>query len=148
MTGIKIPWHGWVTVCDGSKALLLRNDGDEVLINLQVFDTLKEHHLATHEIGSDRPGRVFESATTARSANQETDLHDQAESEFLAKLAERLDRLVQEQSVKHLVLVAPPRALGQLRTMLSPIVQAVIQAEIDKDLVNQPVYRIEKHLAG
>ena len=55
-----IPWKGWVLVCDGSKALMLQNEGDDELINLKVVDAVEEKHEATHEMGTDRPGIVRE----------------------------------------------------------------------------------------
>ncbi|XSG81989.1 MAG: host attachment protein [Methyloligella sp. ZOD6] len=148
MSGRGIPWKGWVVVCDGSKALMLRNEGDRELINLKVVETFEEEHPATHEMGTDRPGRVQESAVTGRSAVEQTDWHERAEIEFLARVAEKLDGLVDSHEIKHLVLVAPPRALGRIREQLTKKVNGVIDAEIDKDLVNLPVDQIEKHLTA
>jgi protein required for attachment to host cells len=46
------------------------------------------------------------------------------------------------------ILVAPPRALGMIRPLYGHALKAALRAEIDKDLVKQPVYVIEKHLTG
>lgn len=143
-----IPWKGWVVVCDGSKALILQNKGDEELINLKVVEAFDEDHPATHEMGTDRPGRVQESAVTGRSAMEQTDWHERAEVEFLGKIADTLDGMIDSHEITHLVLVAPPRALGRIREALSDKVANVIDAEIDKDYVNLPVDEIEKHLTA
>lgn len=43
-------------------------------------------------------------------------------------------------------MVAPPRALGMLRSAYSETLKNAIRAELDKDLVKMPVYEIEKRL--
>ncbi|MDQ0391148.1 host attachment family protein [Labrys monachus] len=148
MTGIRIAWQWWVLVCDGSKALLLRNEGDADLLNLKIVEVFHEHHPPSRDIGSDRPGRVFQSDAPARSATEETDWHARAEAEFIARVAAELDRVRHAQSMKHLVLVAPPKALGVLRRQLTAPVAAIVEAEIDKDLAQLPLDAIEKHLAA
>ncbi|ODA66094.1 Protein required for attachment to host cells [Methyloligella halotolerans] len=148
MSSHGIPWKGWVVVCDGSKALMLRNEGDDELINLQVVEVDEEKHAATHEMGTDRPGRVQESAVTGRSAVEQTDWHERAEIEFLGRVAEKLDAMIDSHDIKHLVLVAPPRALGRIREQLTDKVKNVIDTEIDKDLTNLPVDQIEKHVTA
>jgi protein required for attachment to host cells len=148
MESVKIPRNTWVVVCDGAKALILRNDGDADLLNLIAVDVTFEVHPPTREQGSDRQGRVYQSQGTARSAVEDTDWHSEAERSFLVKVAEWLNSSIQDHSIKRLVLVAPPRALGILRGHLLPFARAKIIAEIDKDLVKFPIPEIEKHLAA
>ncbi len=148
MERVKVPWKGWVLVCDGAKALLFQNDGDAELINLKALDAVIEHEPPTRDLGTDRPGRVYQSHSTARSATEETDWHAKAEEAFLARLAERLDKGVREHAVTSVVLVAPPRALGVLRRHLTPALQGAVTAEVAKDLVRMPTSEIERHLAG
>jgi protein required for attachment to host cells len=47
-----------------------------------------------------------------------------------------------------LVLVAPPRALGQLRDELSESVHDKISAELAKDLTQTPQHKLPEHLVG
>jgi protein required for attachment to host cells len=82
------------------------------------------------------------------SAVEETDWHEQAEVEFLKEVASRLDLLVRERDAQHIVLVAPPRALGTLRVNLTPGAQAAISAELAKDYTNLPIDQIERRLAA
>jgi protein required for attachment to host cells len=145
---VRIPWKTWVLVCDGAKALLLRNDGDATLLNLVLLKTLAEPAPATHELGSDKPGRTHESMGYARSAMEQTDWHAQAEAAFLRGVAGELDKAVRENGIKALVLVAPPKALGLLRKELTDSVQACVKAEIPKDLARLSTRDIEKHLAN
>ena len=63
-------------------------------------------------------------------------------------VAEALEKLVRERRVKALLIAAPPRTLADLRQPCTRNVKAHIIAEVDKDFTKQPVYEIEKHLAG
>jgi protein required for attachment to host cells len=147
MQEIKIPWKSWVLVCDASKALLLRNDGDEELLNLVPVKIETEDHPPTHELGTSPPGRSFASNGSRRSAVEGTDLHDLAEEQFLTGLANELTRQIRTFNIHRLLLVAPPRALGFLRRHLDPAVQAIVSGEIAKDLAHLPTAEIERHLA-
>lgn len=148
MHHIRVPWHGWVLVCDASKAMLLRNEGDAELLNLKPVDVFVEPHPPSHLLGTDRPGRVHQSHESARSAVEPTDLHLQAEEAFLAEVAAAVDAAVRAQKPKALIVVAPPKALGLLRRALTAGVQAIVTAEVAKDLAHAPIVDIEKHLAA
>ncbi|MGO9007311.1 MAG: host attachment protein [Beijerinckiaceae bacterium] len=148
MTKLTIKNGDWVAVCDGRKALLIENEGDEVFPNFKTREVHEHKVPFNREIDTERPGRVQEAATTARSAIEPTDHHRQEEEAFLARLCTRLGELVAAGQVRRLVVVAPPRALGFLRETYSAPVQSVIRAEIDHDLVNLPIQEIEKHLTA
>jgi protein required for attachment to host cells len=147
MSKVKIAQGDWVVVCDGAKALVLENVGDEKFPNLKTKEVHEHPAPKTHELGTDAPGRSFSSVGTGRSALDQTDWHDQEEQRFLHKLAGYLDAEVKAGHAKSLILVAPPRALGVLRQAYSPHVRNALRAEIDKDFVKLPVHEIEKHLA-
>ena len=112
MTAISIQPGEWVIVCDGAKALVLENVGDAKFPNLKTRDVYEQKSLATHEIGTDAPGRSHSSVGHGRSAVEQTDYHDQAETAFLTELAGKLELAVNTHQVKSLIVVAPPRALG------------------------------------
>ena len=146
MQNLKIKAGEWVVVCDGGKALILQNAGDEMFPNLQTRETHEHANPETSEQGSDRPSRVHESHTHARSSVAQTDWHEQAEHGFLNTLARRLDEAVRARKTEGLIVVAPPRALGYLREAYTHAVRDAVRQEIAKDYVNLPVYEIEKHL--
>jgi protein required for attachment to host cells len=148
MAKLKITEGEWVVVCDGAKALVLENVGDEVFPNLKTREVHERPNPPTHAQGSDVPGRSFQSVGTMRSAMEQTDWHDQSEHEFLEKLAARLDAAVKAGEAKSVVMVAPPRALGTVRNAYSQNLRAAVRAEIDKDLVKRPIHEIEEHLTG
>jgi protein required for attachment to host cells len=148
MAKLKIRPGDWVIVCDGKKALVLENFGDEKFLNLKTREVFEHADPKTHEIGTDEPGRSFSSVGPGRSAMEQADWHDQEEHRFLQKLLGHLDSAVHAGQAKSLIIVAPPRALGVLRQAYSHELRKVLRGEIDKDFVKMPVYEIEKHLAA
>lgn len=146
MQNITIKAGEWVVVCDGGKALILQNQGDAKFPNLRMHKTYEHEDAKTSDQGTDRPGRVHESANLSRSAVEQTDWHDQAEQEFLKTLAGHLDEALRKSETQSLIIVAAPRALGMIRPHYSHALKAAISAEISKDMVNIPVYDIEQQL--
>ncbi|MEZ5763356.1 MAG: host attachment family protein [Xanthobacteraceae bacterium] len=147
-TALRIPHDAYVFVGDGRKALLLRNEGDVQYPNLKTEDVYENDNPPTREQGTDKPGRSFASVGARRSAVEQADWHDIEEQRFAKSLAETLERVVRERAVAALVIAAPPRMLADLRKSLHEEVRKVVIAEVDKDLVHQPIYEIEKILTG
>src|SRR5207244_8595266 len=87
MSNVKIRRGNWVVVCDGAKALVLENVGNANVPNLMTKEVYEQEDPKTHELGTDAPGRAFNSVGEIRSAMEQTDLHDQAERGFLEELA-------------------------------------------------------------
>ena len=148
MSKLKIRQGDWVVVCDGRKALILENAGDDKFLNLKTREVFDHPDPKTHELGTDAPGRSFSSVGHGRSAVEQTDLHAQAEERFLQTLAAHLDAELKAGHTKSIVIVAPPRALGVLRPAYSHDLKKAMRTEIDKDLVRMPVHEIEKYLAA
>lgn len=146
MQGVHVPWKSWVAVCDGANALFFRNDGDAELLNLRPMETLRESAPATHELGTDRPGRSYQSLGSGRSAVESPDHHAALEEAFLKKVADYLHTQRHANAYSELILVAPPRALGLLREFLAADVRGSVKAELAKDLTHLPTDAIERHL--
>jgi protein required for attachment to host cells len=149
-TKISIPHDAIVFVGDGRKALFLRNAGDEKFPNLKIEQVFVDHNPATHDQGTERPGRLFAGAAARdkRSAIEPTDWHELEEHRFARMVADAFEKLVRERKVKAAVIAAPPRILAELRQALHGDVKARIVAEVDKDFTKHPVYEIERHLVG
>jgi protein required for attachment to host cells len=148
MSDLKIDHGGWVVVCDGAKALVLQNFGNRTNWNLKTREVYEQDDPKTHEIGTGKPGRTFNSIGNRRSAMEQPDWHDQSEQRFLAKLAARLDKAVLGGETPSLIVVAPPRAIGVLRRAFTTHVRQAIRAEVEKDFVKMPIDEIERHLAA
>ena len=147
MTKIGLVNDLWILVCDGRKALLLQNVGDQTYPKFETREALEQELHATHDMGTDKPGTIHSSVGSRRSSAEPTDMHALAEREFLIKLVQHLDRYATEHKIKNLVVVAPPHALGTLREAMPKHLHALVRAEVDKDYVSLPLYEIEQHLA-
>jgi len=67
----------------------------------------------------DRPPRSFGSVGRTRHAmDKGRNLHEQEEGNFLKRIAERIAEADKPKLFEHLLIAAPPRALGALRDML------------------------------
>ena len=145
-TKTKLQRDMWVLVCDGRKALFLQNAGDDAYPKLETREVLEHPVERSSDMGSDAPGRTYNSGGSGSSAVDQGNPHDHAEREFLREIAARLDTLVGEKQIHHLIVAAPARALGMLRPLLSHSVNRVVSAEIAHDYVKSPLYEIERHL--
>ena len=142
----KIKKGGWGVVCDGRKAMILENTGDEVFPNLKTKEVREHEDAQTRAQGTDAPGRVHSSVGTARSAVEQTDWHDIAERTFLHGLADRLNSAIRAGETGALFIIAPPRALGVLRKAFSQTVSKKVCGEIEHDYVKLPVSEIERRV--
>jgi protein required for attachment to host cells len=140
---MQIPHDSVILVADGRKSLFFRNSGDAAFPNLSVVEKDGRKDAAHHEIASDLAGRA---SGTLGSSMEEVDFHQQDEDRFAAETAEMLKERVLRHEFETLVVVAPPRTLGELRKHYHVEVERRIVAELPKDLVNTPVAEIEKIL--
>ncbi len=143
MPHMKIANGTWILVGDGRKALFLRNDGLAEQPNLHCIAAREQENPATHDQGTDAPGRAFAGMGVLRSAVEDTDWHDQEERRFAAGIAAELNAAAHDGRYQNLIVVAPPRILAELRQDLNKEAKACLQAEIDKDLTRHTIADIE-----
>jgi protein required for attachment to host cells len=136
-----IPHNSLIFVGDGQKALFLRNRGSALDVDLVVEQIFERDNPATREQGTDRPGRSTASFGVARSAMEEVDWHHIAKERFAKEIAEALYHHAHANLFDRLIIIAPPKILGQLRKMFHVEVIARIAAEIPKELTSHPVSR-------
>ncbi|HEX8654939.1 MAG TPA: host attachment family protein [Allosphingosinicella sp.] len=142
---MRLPHNSFVIVADGEKMLFFRNEGDSDYPQL-IVERNREHEapanidLKTDEAGS-RHG-----VGPGRSAYEETDFHQLEKDRFAHDTAEMLKRLALRNEYEQLVVVAPPKTLGELRKHYHKEVEKRLAAEIPKDLTNMPVRDIERVL--
>lgn len=140
---MRIAHKALVVVADGRKLLMFRNDGGADDPRLTIEDKDVQDNPAQRDHGTDAPGRAAASVGTARSAFSETDFHQQEEDRFAADLAERLKVRALRNDYAELVVVAPPRTLGELRKHYHKEVAGRLKGELAKDLTGHPVGEIE-----
>lgn len=139
--------HGvWVLVADGEKALFLENVTDGQDPYLQVVRLESQDNPPHSDQVTDRPGRMQDTGVGQRSAMQDADWHLLAKDRFAADLSDILYRQAGRKAFDKLILVAPPKTLGALRDDLHKEVRARVVAEVDKDMTNHPVTKIESLL--
>lgn len=143
----RIPNEALVLVGDGRRALFLRNHGTPAELNLVVERTLEQENPPTREQGTDKPGRMPGSDGVSRGAVEQTDWHQQAETKFAKEIADELYRMGHSQEFQALLIVAPPKMLGDLRAKLHPEVVERLVGEVSKDLTGTPTQEIARLLS-
>jgi protein required for attachment to host cells len=143
-----IPHSALVVVGDGRKALFFRNEGTPRHVNLVVERVLEQDNPPTHEQGTSKPGRYLGVDAKSRSAVEETDWHQLAEDRFAHEISAALYRLAHAHAFEQLIVVAPPKTMGNLRESFHPEVTQRIVAEIPKDLTGQPKEEIARVISG
>ncbi|TZG25173.1 host attachment family protein [Sphingomonas montanisoli] len=141
---MRIAHDALVLVADGRKSLYFRNQGDAEYPNLVVEDQAAHADLADREMKTDAAGRAMSPVGGRQSAMEEPDYHQIEEDRFAADTALMLKQKVD--AFEKLIIVAPPRTLGELRKHYDKAVADKIVAEIDKDFTRHPTDKIEKAL--
>ena len=137
----------WYVIADGGRARFVARDEEGAFRTLSSFVST-ELHKSAHELGKDRPARVKESASPARSAIEpRRDLHEAAKEDFIAAVAETLASEQKDGKFDELVLVAPPGVIAELKGSLSKPTAQVVVKELHKDLTKVPDHELTSHLA-
>ena len=134
---VRIPSAALVLVSDGRRARFLRNKGTAAHPELVLETTLDSQNPPTREQGTDQPG----------SAMEETDWHQQAEERFAGQVANLLYHMEHAHKFDELVMVAPPKMLGDLRARLHREVADCVIAEVARDLTGHPLPDIGRLLS-
>ncbi len=135
-----------VVACSAQSARCWRSTlrhGDWTLVKeFQDEDaTLKER-----DIGSDRPGRTFDSRGSGRHAMAPpTQARDQEKQRFAKRIADYLNGAISAGDAEHLVILADPRCLGLLRNALSNQAKHAVVHEASKNLARLDATDIRKY---
>lgn len=141
-----LPHQSVVLVADGRKLLFLRNEGDAEHPNLTVEHAEEQDNPATRDQATDAAGRASSPQGGAQSSVEPTDFHQIEEDRFAAAAADLLKRRALANDYESLIIVAPPRTLGELRKHYHKEVTERLKGELDKDLTGHPIPDIEKAL--
>ncbi len=141
------PVRTWIVIADGARARIVKNAGPGRGVETDPELVFRSEHRKLQEIMADRPGRAFDSVGKGRHAMAcGADGVREDERHFLQSLAERLEKEALADAYDRLILVAPPRALGDLRPFLSKPVKNRVHEEIAKNLTQLPNDRLANHL--
>lgn len=145
---MSVPNQALVLVADGRKMLFLRNHGDETLIDLRTEAHDQREDAKDREMRTDAPGLGGQSAGYGRPAMDETDFHQLEEDRWAKDAAEILKSRALANDFEALVIIAPPKTLGELRKHLHKEVERRIVATLNKEMTDRPIPDIEALLVG
>lgn len=133
---MQLPSGATVAVADGGKLNLFHNTGHEADPKLAA--------LPTPSVDSENKGSGARHQSSA--ANPDDSQID--EDSHAAGIADLLNKQVLEGKISHLVVIAAPRTLGELRKHYHQKLSAVLVGEIAKDLTGHTASDIEKAIAA
>lgn len=142
----------WIVVADGQKARILRYVGPDEGLRL-IDNGEMEIAASTRALINDRPGRKEDAMGHSRrhgdgDASGGMQIEEQEDSAFLAHVADRINLAANTGEFQRLVLVAAPRALGELRYQLNENARKMVIGEIDKDLTKERIDDLPRHLGA
>lgn len=133
---MELPDGATVAVIDGEKVKLFRNSGQD--------DTPKLTALPEPTVNQDNHG----SGAGHHSSSANPDHGQLEEDSHSAGVAAMLNKAAAVGNIKHLVVIASPKALGELRKHYGKPLSGVIEKEIAKDLTGHSILDIEKAIAA
>lgn len=129
----------WFVIADAARAeALVRRKGVPGYETVRTWDN-PDVHAKAHELGEDRPGRAADSFGTHRSAMEPRETPKQAaKRDFARELVAALDEAVAGGEAQAVVLVAPPRLLGEMRAIMPAALAAALRGDHAKDYTRLP----------
>ncbi len=140
----------WILIADGYRARILKNEGAGTGLTPATDQQFKNPnvHGYSRDLKSDRPGRAFGTAGSARHAMEpHHDYHVYEKHLFAKSMAKVLNEAALRKAFDRLILVAPPKTLGELRAELAEATSALVAGEINKDLTRTPDPDLPAHLS-
>jgi protein required for attachment to host cells len=143
------PTRTWVLIADAARARVFETRGKGTGLTMVSGMTFDAELAPSHMLGTDRPGRSFESVGSTRHAMESpSDPHREQKRQFARHVAHAVEERQAANSFDRLVVVAPAVTMGDLRAALSDKVMAAVIAELAADLTNTPVSELPAHLAA
>jgi len=136
----------WVLIAHRGGARVFEHKGPGKGLSLLQDIPHPEGRLKSKDLGTDEPGRSFDSHGARHSFQQEVGLAAHVAEAFAQQLAGVLEEGRVGQRYGRLVLVAEAHFLGILRAALSRETSARVTASVNKDLGNVKAGEIPKYL--
>ena len=145
---MRLPHDCLILVADGRKMLLLRNEGTSDDPSLVVDYGLEQPNPADRDQKSDARDQRPTVGSPGQASTGEVDYHRQAEDDFAREAATYLNALALRNALTRLIVIAPPRTLGELRRHYHREVSARLVVEIAKTMTGQPTNAIARFLVA
>lgn len=143
-----IPHGALILVADGKKMLFLRNQGDSDMLDLRTESHEERADPMDRDIKTDAPGAQAQSAGYGRDTMEETDFHQQGENRWIRDAAEEVNRRALKNDFDALVVIIPPRGLGEFRKKLHKEAERRLILTVNKEMTDRPIPDIEELLVG
>jgi protein required for attachment to host cells len=130
-----LPKGTTIAVADGEKLNLFRNSGAEAGLKL----TTQDHSSVNAET---------KGSSSRQTSSGNPDDSQATEDGFSAGIVELLNKGVLDGEIDNLVVVAAPRALGEMRKHYHKALSAKLLGEIAKDLTGHSIADVEKAIAA
>jgi protein required for attachment to host cells len=133
----------WVVVADAGHAdIYLRKKRFGPLERAQSLDA-SDARLKEHDLSSDAPGRTFDREGVGRHSYEPAHTaKEHARENFARRITRDLDAGRIADDFQHLVIVAAPALLGDIRKHLSRATHHLVSAEIDKEMTGMDLSAI------
>lgn len=136
------PVKTWILIADANRARILENPGPgKGLLQLKNKTFTAEE---AKFIDDDR-GRTFNSASPARHKMESNFSADPMLMDHIDNVFKALEASFSADEFDRLVICASPNTLGVMRERIQNDLQAVVIAEVPKDLTNIPTTEMASH---
>ena len=136
-----------IVVADSARARIFTADSASAPLNEIETMAHPEGRMHDRDITSDLPGKDTGGDGSGGHAYQdETDPKQHELARFAKRLADYLEDARKANKLSHLLLVAAPAFLGELRTHLTSETREKIVFELDKNITDHSLDDIRKHL--
>lgn len=137
----------WFVIADGARARILSYRTADGVFERVTDLASATAHLSSKDLGSDKPGRAFESVGRTRHAIEEkSDFHEKGEVEFAGTIAQGINEAATKGEFQLLGLVAQPRFIHAIKSSLRKEAAAKLFAEMPKDLTKLPEGELRERL--
>ncbi len=137
----------WVLIADGATARIVSDSGEGRTLASVDDVQLEGNNQPDRDLAADRPGRVFDRAGAGRHGMEpKTDPRRVEHERFAREIIEALGLAKQQDRYDRLVLVAPPKMMGDLRGLLPPAIAETVSCELTKDLTKISIHDLPVHL--
>lgn len=139
----------WILVADGSRARIFKRSGKNGALEPAFNHDFAQPSMPNREIISDKPGRGQggRGLSGSHGMTPRVDAHEQEKHSFAKEVARFVNREAERHAFDELVVVAPPKTLGDLRADFSEQSRALIRAELAKDLTHLSIHDLPGHLS-
>jgi protein required for attachment to host cells len=133
-------------IADGGHVRFVFPAEDNALHTRDASDSPHLHDQSS-DLGTDRPGRSFESGSVTRHAiAPKNDPHEMEKQKFAHTVAKKVCDLSAENGFSELILVAPSHILSEIRDHLDVITAKKLVGTLAKDLTKVPDDALYPHL--